>query len=172
MESIISGKNSKLLKGEMPEERQCSCPRNGICPLNGKCLNKNIVYHATVTAQNEPTANHVGLCSTTFKARLAIHDHSFDYPEDNQTSLSHHILELKSRNVKHQVKWETLGRAPTYSPITGVCALCTKEKYFIMFHPEKADLNSKSEIYTNCRHKQSKLLVPKPPKVGRKRRKG
>ena len=41
------------------------------------------------------------------------------------------------------------------------------EKYFIVFRPNLSDLNSKREIYSNCRHKPPALLVLK----GRKSRK-
>ena len=107
---------------------------------------------------------YIGLSSVDFKTRLAIHEHSFRNPDDNQTALSTHILELKSKNTNYQIKWKLIGRARPFSPVTGKCALCIKEKYCIMFKSELADLNSKSEIYSNCRHKQSELLVKKARK--------
>ena len=38
-----------------------------------------------------------------------------------------------------------------------------------MFRPESADINSKDEVFSACRHKKMKLLIPKERK---KRSKG
>ena len=45
---------------------------------------------------------------------------------------------------------------------------CMQRKYFILFRPTLSNLNSKREIYSNCRHKQSALLVPKERKSRKK----
>ena len=33
-----------------------------------------------------------------------------------------------------------------------------------MFRPSQADLNSRNEMFNNCRHKQAKLLIEKERK--------
>ena len=38
MAQIIAGKNAKVLNGNKEEKRDCSCPKNKTCPLDGKCL--------------------------------------------------------------------------------------------------------------------------------------
>lgn len=167
MEAIISGRNAKILASPEIEERVCSCPRNAVCPLDGKCLTKNLIYCATVTEEDQSTRTYTGLTSTTFKARLGVHHQSFRDKEVNQTSLSKHIWDLKSKNIKHTVSWALVDRAKPYSPITGLCNLCIKEKYYIMFRPTQANLNSRSEIYSNCRHKKSVLLIGKEKKKKR-----
>ena len=164
MEKIISSRNAKLLTTPPPEERTCCCPRNTPCPLDGKCLLKNVVYEATVT-QNDQTENlYTGLCSTTFKARLGVHKHSFKNENDNQTSLSKFVWTLKQKNIGYNIGWRLLDRAEPFSPISGKCALCIHEKFYIMFQPTSADLNSRSEIFSNCRHKISKLLIKRERK--------
>ena len=45
------------------------------------------------------------------------------------------------------------------NPTTWFCRLCTLEKYHIMFEPEKATLNKRSEFFGHCWHKQPQLLV-------------
>ena len=164
MEAIISGRNSKVLEVPATEPRTCSCPRNKACPLEGKCLVDNLVYQTTVTQENQTERNYIGLASTDFKTRLGIHKHSFLDEEDNQTSLSKHIWELKKKNIEYAVSWKLVGRAKPFSPVSGVCGLCIKEKFYITFRPNMANLNSRSEIYSNCRHKQSKLLIKKKRK--------
>ena len=164
MERIISSRNAKLLSPTSPDERSCSCPRNTPCPLDGKCLLKNVVYEATVT-QNDKTQNfYTGLCSTTFKTRLGIHKHSFKNENDNQTSLGIFIWTLQRKNISYKVTWRLIDQAETFSPITGKCALCIREKFYIMFEPTSADLNGRSEILSNCRHKISKLLIKREKK--------
>ena len=159
MESVISSRNHKILSPPQPEERLCNCPKDTPCPLGGKCLSKNLIYEATVTQENNTKNSYTGLCSTTFKARLAIHKQSFKNENVNQTSLSKFIWSLKRKNVKFDITWKILGRGDTFSPISGKCGLCIKEKFYIMFRPSSADINSRDEILTNCRHKISKLLI-------------
>ena len=164
MEAIISARNSKILAAPLLEKRTCSCPRNTPCPLDGKCLLENIIYVATVT-QDDQTKNHyTGLCSTTFKARLGIHKQSIKNEAINQTSLSKFIWKLKQKNIQYTLSWKLIDRAKPFSPITGSCALCLREKFYIMFSPASADLNSRSEIYCNCRHKQTVLLIKRERK--------
>ena len=55
-------------------------------------------------------------------------------------------------------------QAEPFSTISGKCDLCIKEKFNIMFRPTSADLNSKSEIFSNCRHTISKLLIKRERK--------
>ena len=52
MEKIISSRNKKLLSTPQAEERMCNCPRNTPCPLDGKCLAKNVIYEAEVTQED------------------------------------------------------------------------------------------------------------------------
>ena len=164
MEKIISSRNAKLLSPPPTDERTCSCPRNTPCPLDGKCLLKNVVYEATVTHQDQKQNFYTGLCSTTFKARLAIHKHSFKNENDNQTSLSKFIWTLQRKNITYNTTWRLIDQAQPFSPISGICALCIREKFYIMFEPTSADLNGRSEILSNCRHKSSKLLIKKERK--------
>ena len=117
----------------------------------------------------EPTAEprtNIGLCSTEFKKRLAVHKDSFKNPHklNIQTSLSKHIHEIETGNIEHfiehNISWKLIDRGKTFSPVSGVCQLCTKEAYNIIFKPESANLNAKSEIFSACRHKKSLLLFP------------
>ena len=137
--------------------------KNTPCPLDEKCLSENVVYEATVTQDDQTKNCYTGLCSTTFKKRLGIHKHSF-VSKDNQTSLSKFIWKLKSKNVGYDITWKLLDQAEPFSPISGKCALCIKEKFYIMFRPTSADLNSRSEIFSNCRHKSLKLLIKRERK--------
>ena len=139
------------------EKRSCSCTKNAVC-------------QTTVAQADQTSKNYIGLTSCEFKARLAVHTQSFKDEELNQTSLSKHIHNLKKNNIDYTVTWKLVDRAQPFSPISGTCALCIKEKFYIMFRPTQAELNSRSEIYANCRHKRSKLLIPPPPPKKKKRK--
>ena len=161
MEKIISSANSKVLKAEETPKRSCSCPKNSICPLNGQCLEKGIVYHAKVTQSNQKVTNYIGQTSTDFKSRHYVHEQTFRDLTVSQTALSKHIHELKSKDIDYEISWRIVGRGKEFSPVTNVCTLCDCEKYFILFHPDLADLNKKNEFYSHCMHKKSKLLIKK-----------
>ena len=98
------------------------------------------------------------------KARLGAHRQTFKDQTKSQTSLSNHIHKLKSENIGFEIKWRLVDKGKPFTPVSNVCTLCNKEKYHILFNPELADLNSKSEFYSHCRHKKSKLLVKKERK--------
>ena len=51
-----------------------------------------------------------------------------------------------------------MARSQAFNPSNGQCRLCNKEKYFIMFKPEGATLNARSEFYSSCRHKAKHLM--------------
>ena len=155
---IISAKNSKILQPPKAGSRECNCPRNKQCPLDKKCLLDGLIYQATVTEPNAESRTYIGLCSTDFKARLGVHRQSFKDPRVNQTSLSNHVHEIKNKNVEPTITWKIIDRGKKYSPVSGVCQLCTREAYYILLHPQLANLNARSETFSACRHKKSALL--------------
>ena len=90
-----------------------------------------------------------------------MHEQKFRDQTVSQTALSRHIHELKSKNIDYEISWKIVGRGREFSPVTNVCTLCDCEKFFILFHPNLADLNKKNEFYSHCMHKKSKLLIKK-----------
>ena len=97
----------------------------------------------------------------SFKERYAVHKQSFKDGKTNQTSLSKYITKLKNEKIEYDLKWKIIDRGKTYSPVTNTCHLCIKEAYHIIFNPQLADLNSKSELFASCRHKKGELLCNK-----------
>ena len=159
--SAISAHNKKLLTPPTPEEtKTCNCKEKENCPVNGKCTKTEVIYRATVTEEDGNVNTYTGLTCNTFKKRWNAHTYSFNHPEANQTTLSTHTHTLKDDNVKFGIKWEIIGQAKPFNPVSGICALCTREKFMIAFAPEGATLNKRSEIFSSCRHKQRMLLIP------------
>ena len=81
-----------------------------------------------------------------------------------QTTLSSLTHELKNHNINFEIKWEIIDKAKPFNPVTGICALCTREKYLIAFDPKGETLNKRSELYSGCRHKEKMLLIKKKRK--------
>ena len=75
MKSIVDSHNRKLLAGKQHEDNQglCNClkSRKDNCPLQGKCLTKNLVYRADITdTTSNETHSYFGQCMRTFKDTL------------------------------------------------------------------------------------------------------
>ena len=172
MGSHISKHNSKILRDERklkpkdPPNCNCQKSKKSECPIPGACNQKGVVYQASVTSQGgKNIQTYVGLAKN-FKARYSKHKSSLETPSpDNSTTLSTHFLKEQAAGNNPSIEWKFLRtNIPTYNSVTNTCKLCISEKMFIIFKPEGASLNSRSEIFTSCRHKKSELLVPPDPK--------
>ena len=170
MQRIISGKNSKILRPNKPLEKPCNCRDRSSCPLEGKCQEKNVIYKATLEQKDGLSKTYIGNTSTSFKKRHAVHLHSFIYPEKTniQTSLSNYIHEIENQNIEFNLSWKILDRGMPFNPISETCDLCLKEKFHILKEMNPNQLNSRNEIFSNCKHKHSVLLIPRDRKKKRK----
>ena len=159
----ISAHNKKIL-GEAQnqneiEKRECNCSKNNVCPVEGKCLTQEVIYQATVKKSDGLTDTYIGLTSNTLKQRITAHKSNFRTRNPkNATALSRYIWKLQDDKIEHEVSWQIMGRAKKYDPATGVCHLCIKEKYFIIFKPELSTINERDEIAGPCLHKTPQLL--------------
>ena len=112
-----------------------------------------------VQTNEHSVENYIGLTGDTFKKRYANHKKSFTVEKySTETTLSLYIWELKKKGSEYSVKWKIIDRAQTFSPVTGICNLCTKEKFYIIFKPELSSLNKRNELGTFCRHKRKHQL--------------
>ena len=162
MMNIISGHNSKVSNATKPlsTTKPCNCLKKNPCPLSGECLSTNVVYQATVNqTQTDIEENYVGLTADPFKLRFGNHKKSFKHENySSESTLSSYIWKLKSENINYNISWKIIDRGKSFSPITNICQLCTKEKFHIIFHPELSSLNSRNELFSSCRHKMKQLL--------------
>ena len=162
MKKQISTHNSRVQKkgGVLEEDIPiCNC-RNPPCPLDGRCKStKSSVYKATVVDNNGHVETYTGATKNTFKERYYGHAQSFRLKEkEHATTLSSYIWKLKEKGVEYNTKWSIIEKGKAFNPITRKCGLCLKEKYNIIFQPEGATLNSRSELFSTCRHRLSQLL--------------
>lgn len=160
IKKIIDGNNKKILKNQQQQteinQKSCNCRKPMECPLDGNCLKKNIIYQATVES-NLGKETYVGLCETDFKTRYTNHKSSIKN-QKKTTKLSKYTTELSNMNIKYSVKYRMLAEAKPYNKITKRCNLCIEEIYYIIYHPELATLNKRTELINTCRH-ASKFLI-------------
>ena len=160
---IISSHNIGVIKKSEPNETTqtlCNCRIQRNCPLEGKCLTAGIIYQATVTNRdNRNKETYIGLTEGPFKTRFTNHTSSFRHSEQrNSTTLSHYIWSLKDKSIPHTIQWRIVAKSNSYSNSSKSCNLCLKEKYFIIFKPTMATLNTRNELASTCRHRRKYLL--------------
>ena len=119
---------------------------------------------------NGAVEKYMGLTANTFKERYGGHKQDFGKQDGrNKTTLAGHIWRLRDNQIDPDIDWKVVYHAAPFPPITGVCNVCTSEKWQIIFKPETATLNRRQELFNHCRHKEKLLLVKK---VRRLRRNG
>ena len=165
LKTQISKHNSKILnQAEQRTPPHCNCNVPSKCPLPTKCTTDNLVYQATVTADGKEEY-YVGLTARTFKARHGEHQGDFrDFDRRTNSRLATHVWDLKCQGKIPKVDFKVVCRASPFNPISGVCNLCTAEKWNIIYKPETASLNHRHELFNHCRHKQKILLAKKKKK--------
>ena len=161
MAQTVSRHNARLARQTQSQQqpsRECNCTGGEPCPVGGKCLNGQVVYRAKVTANNN-TEYYTGMTGNTFKERVNKHNSDFrNTNSKHSTTLSTHIWDLNGRNIDYDLDWSLVDKAPTFNHTTGQCRLCNKEKCYIIFDPESANLNDRTELYSICRQRLRNLL--------------
>ena len=161
--SKIAAHNSRVRRMNEPAPPPPGCNCTGImgpCPLRGGCLESCVVYGAEVVDSSNNSETYTGLTANTFKKRFYKHRSSFMKPKlEHETTLSAHIWNLRRRNQNYSIHWNIKDKATPFNPVTRKCRLCLKEKYHIIFQPEGASLNTRSELFSTCRHRLSGLLA-------------
>ena len=162
MAQQIKQHNNKVLdSGQVEKSGGCNGHRGGKqCPVPGDCMAKGVIYGAEVTDLTTGTKEtYTGLTDGTVRDRIARHEGNFRHRHQPGTRLSDYVWKLKDKGSPFNVTWQILSRASSFNPSSGMCRLCLKEKWWIMFKPATASLNMRNEIYASCRHRASKLLT-------------
>ena len=98
-----------------------------------------------------------GCTKTELKARIATHRNTFNDPEKRtNTEIAKEIHKLKDENKNFLIQWSILEKIPCFKPGDKYCALCTLEKYYIIFKKSRSDLN-KFRL-EKCKHKPTAYL--------------
>ena len=104
--SIITNHNTRIIRKSQTRVISVdnyNCRNKEACPLQNKCMNKDIVYKATISTSNtNDTKHYISMTSSTFKERYRNHIESFTHKKySNETELSKHIWHLKQNNRFH-----------------------------------------------------------------------
>ena len=169
MGRVVAKHNSKMLKesatNQPKSKPNCNCQNRfkQSCPMPGECNTNGVVYQATVTTNNGETETYIGLAKN-FKKRYSKHKATLLVkPTDGKTCLSTHFWKENDLGNNPVVSWKYMEtNIPTFNPVTGQCKLCLREKFYIVLRPRLATLNSRQEIFSQCRHMESELLGGPP----------
>ena len=170
MSNIISSHNKKVLSNNSTQNViTCNCRRKELCPLKGKCQDKNVIYLCNVKISvSEQASSYIGLTENNFKDRWNQYKHTFRYESKaNSTELSKHVWALKNKGIEPILSWEVIDHAIPFKSGGKICKLCLTEKYHIITSKLKR-LNKRSELVSTCRHvnkyllKSIKALPPDP----------
>ena len=104
VKSIITSHNTRIIRKIQPQDISaeiCNCRNKHACPLQNKCMSKDIVYKATISTGNtQDTKHYIGMTSNTFKERYRNHIKSFTHKKySNETELSKHVWHLMTLPV-------------------------------------------------------------------------
>lgn len=163
--SQIKSHNAKISKPAVDTENisSCNCRRKDLCPLQGNCLVKSVVYRARITNENKPETNYVGLTENEFKGREREHNNSFiNIKKEKSTELSKYMWNEKKNNEgRSKIAWSIIQQVPAYRNGDSGCRLCLAEKYHVIFQPFRK-LNTRNEIVSKCRHENKFYLSNVP----------
>ena len=72
-ESVISSHNKKVLNTKEKEINQkCDCRNKDSCPLEGKCLEKKVIYRCNINSDNsDMLTNYIRITENTLKEILS-----------------------------------------------------------------------------------------------------
>ena len=136
-----------MMKVVKKNEKTCNCARDKTCPLNGKCLEKGIVYKARVKSTEEGEKEYNGLTAIPFKDRLKVHTYLFRHKNTKTpTELTRYIWKLDNENKNWSITWELVGYGKTFEPGDKFCQLCNREKTEIIMVDREKAINSMNII--------------------------
>ena len=74
VKSIITSHNTRIIRKSQPQDISAengNCRNKHACPLQNKCMSKDIVYKATIntTSNTQDTKHYIGMTSNTSKER-------------------------------------------------------------------------------------------------------
>ena len=148
---LNSSKHANETTDNRVDKKSCNCRQKVTCPLNGNCLQSSVIYHATVTRNdNNTTETYIGLTENDFKTRYRNHTASFRHAKHrNSPELSKHIWTLKDNNIDHTISWRILSSSSSYNSSNKRCNLRLKDKFLIISRPDLSSLNKRNELVSS-----------------------
>ena len=138
---------------------KCNGRVTSACPVEGKCQTKNVIYRASVTANNIEKY-YVGSTSRRFRRRY--YEHKASFPNDvkiikprNCTELANYIWKLHNERKQYDVKWEILHTTTTSKNSLKLCQLCNLERLEIAKAERYKSINRLNDLVTKCQYNLS-----------------
>ena len=158
---IIKNHNRQIITEaqDQQETKTGNCRKKEQCPLESKCLEKCLVYKATVTTNGESKA-YYGSTQSSFKERYNNHTASFRHEyKRNSTKLSQYIWDKKDEKKDTDIKWEIVKKTQKYQTGSRKCDLCNTEKLTILKHCHDINvINARTELVSKCPHARAHKL--------------
>jgi hypothetical protein len=60
--------------------------------------------------------------------------------------------------VNYTITWRIISKCRPTNANSNRCNLCLTEKFFIIYHPKMATLNTRNELASSCKHLKKFLL--------------
>ena len=147
---------------QLQMQQPCNCLVKEDCSLNGLGLTSSILYQATIKCSDSKyrQKRYKGIWEATFKKRYANHKKSINLINfKDDTTLSIEYWTLKQKQQAPTLTLEIKGQYKAYNPTLKKCNLCLNEKLAIIDDPDKNVLNKRSEVISQCRHRDKFKLV-------------
>ena len=104
--SIIANHDMRIIRKNQTQvisADNCNCRNKETCPLQNKCMNKDIVYKATISSSNtNDTKHYIGMTSSTFKDSYQIF-HTQKIFKRNRTFETHLAPKAKQNRFHHKM---------------------------------------------------------------------
>ena len=156
IKSEIASSNKSLMCNKEKNPKLCNCRKPEDCPLDGKCLIKNIIYKAEITSGNNESKVYIGSAGNDFKQRYTNHKSSLKYSSKRKTTeLSKFYWELKDAGITPAIKWSIIKEIRSGYSLKNGCTLCNTEKYLIACAEKRKLLNKRNELKRVCPHYSS-----------------
>ena len=101
-----------------------------------------------------------GICESTFKKRYANHKKSFNENNKNDTKLSTEYWKLANNKLHPRISYSIKDNYKLCNPNSKRCSLCLHEKLEIVDDSKKISLKKRSEVISQCRHRDKYKLKP------------
>ena len=159
--SIIRAHNTQVLENtgldESETAKTCNCTKakKSQCPLQQKCLAKNVIYKAGVKTSNDEKY-YVGSTGRTFKERYAGHKYSLRHKDAaNSTELSKYVWKERSKGEEPTIRWSIVHKLKEPNGPQRICSICNLERMEIAAMKRSKSLNKRSELTGKCVHFRS-----------------
>ena len=132
-----------------------------VCPLNGECKKKQLVYRADVESADSKMV-YIGSTGNSFKERYATHKRSLSKRESGApTTLSAYYWQEKDKGFDPKITWSIVKEVHGKFNRKNGCPLCNRERLEISRIDKNKILNKRNELKSNCPHHRNNFFPNK-----------